>query len=290
MSAPVPVKPVRIYSRSPVLYWWPIWSLALLLALLTYLGRGRVVWVPRGTEARPDLQVEVQPGQVQTRSALLLPAEAGPDQLPTPDQPLVRMARGKAAGFAFVVVLALVLLHSTVLLRGFVSYVSMAVGVIVVLAIPLIEAYAPWEVHAWSWLRYLLYDWWNIYISLHGYLFLAALFLLIQVGVYWGYDRRTYIEVAPSQVRIVQEIGEGESVYDTTSISFEKKRDDFFRHKILGLGLLHVLGLGFLTTGAGDLVFRTSGSNPQVIEWPNVMDIHRHMETLTRLLPTRQVV
>jgi hypothetical protein len=53
-------------------------------------------------------------------------------------------------------------------------------------------------------------------------------------------------------------------------MTFEKRRDDFFHHKILGLPFLRYLGLGFLTTGTGDLAFRPGRTKAQIIYWPNV--------------------
>jgi hypothetical protein len=284
-------KPFRIYSRSPVVYWWPIWAAGFLCALLSYLGGGYMAWVPKGTEAQPQARLEAGPGEVQTRPALVLPpgSVAPGEEMPAPIRPQVRMAKAKYLGFAFVVLVALVLLHSSVLMRGYIAYVNLLVGVVCLLAIPLAEAYAP-ELHLWGWLKYLIYELPSIYISMHGYLFFALFVLAIWLWSYFWRDRLTYIEVAASQVRVVQEIGEGEAVYDATSLTFEKRRDDVFRHEILGLGFLRYLGLGFLTTGAGDLVFRTSGSQPQVIDWPNVQDVRRQMHRLTRVLAARQVV
>jgi hypothetical protein len=53
-------------------------------------------------------------------------------------------------------------------------------------------------------------------------------------------------------------------IYDATLMMFERKRDDFFRHKVLGLGFLDYLRrdlkLSFLPSGTGDLVFRLGGT------------------------------
>jgi hypothetical protein len=101
--------------------------------------------------------VEIEPGRTQPREGLLLPAAVGDkaphlppalspgtgELLSEPQQPDVRMAQGRYLGFAFVFVMGLVLLHSGVLMRGYVSYVSALMGVIVLLIIPLIEAYFP---------------------------------------------------------------------------------------------------------------------------------------------------
>src|SRR5262249_10323719 len=125
-------KPFRIYSRSPVVYWWPIWAAGFLCALLSYLGGGYMAWVPGGTEAQPQARLEVGPREVQTRPALVLPPGSVPpgDEMPAPTRPQVRMAKAKYLGFAFVVLVALVLLHSSVLMRGYIAYVNLLVGVL----------------------------------------------------------------------------------------------------------------------------------------------------------------
>ena len=90
---------------------------------------------------------------------------------------------------------------------------------------------------------------------MQGYVFLGLFFLLVWLFSLFVYDRRTYIVVTPGQFRVRQEIGRGELIYDVTLMMFERKRDDFFRHKILGLGLLdylrRYLNLGFLPSGTG---------------------------------------
>jgi hypothetical protein len=57
----------------------------------------------------------------------------------------------------------------------------------------------------------------------------------------------------------------------------EKKRDDLFRHWLLGLG-------------SGDLVIRTGGANPQIYELPNVLFVGSKLAMAQRLLKERQVV
>jgi hypothetical protein len=60
-------------------------------------------------------------------------------------------------------------------------------------------------------------------------------------------------------------------------LSLEKKRDDLFRHWLLGMG-------------SGDLVIRTGGANAQTFELPNVLFVGSKLVTAQRLLQERQVV
>jgi hypothetical protein len=80
-KGPAQEKPFKLFKRSPIIYWWPIWVTAFVMALLSYLDGGYMVWVPPGTEARRDWSVETEPGRTQPREGLLLPP-AGPTFCP----------------------------------------------------------------------------------------------------------------------------------------------------------------------------------------------------------------
>src|SRR6516165_1245836 len=95
--------------------------------------------------------------------------------------------------------MGLVLLHSGILMRGYVSYVSALLGVVVLLMIPLIESYFP-GIRLWAWIKYVVYEVFHIYISMQGYLFLGAFFFLVWLFSLLVYDRRTYIMVTPGAV------------------------------------------------------------------------------------------
>lgn len=55
------------------------------------------------------------------------------------------------------------------------------------------------------------------------------------------------------------------------------RRDDLFRHWLLGMG-------------SGDLVIRIGGTNARTVELPNVLFIRSKLVTAQRLLQERQVV
>jgi hypothetical protein len=111
-----------------------------------------------------------------------------------------------------------------------------------------------------------------------GYLFLSAwLFALWAVTVFF-FDTRTYIILTAGQVRVRQEIGHGEKIYDATNMTFHVQPNVFLRHRVLGL------------FGAGDLVVRTGGPQPEVIDWPNVLFVRRRLRQIEHMLHSREVV
>ena len=57
----------------------------------------------------------------------------------------------------------------------------------------------------------------------------------------------------------------------------EKHRGDLFRHWLLGFG-------------SGDLTVSAAGTNSQVIEIPNVLNVSGKLELIQRMLQERQVV
>src|SRR5262249_56546963 len=98
----------------------------------------------------------------------------------------------------------------------------------------------------------------------------------------------------PGQMRIRQEIGHGEIAYDVTGIKFQRLRNDFFRHMILGLGALDWL-LSFLRisagVGAGDLIIVVPrGGSVEQIEFPNVFRMNARVDLMEKMLQEKIVV
>jgi hypothetical protein len=124
-------------------------------------------------------------------------------------------------------------------------------------------------------------DWFrllHIQINLAGYVFVSAwLFAVWAVSVFY-FDTRTYIIISAGQVRVCTEIGQGEKVFDVTNLTFQLQPNILFRHRVLGL------------YGAGDLVVRTGGPSPEVIEWPNVLFVRSRLRQIEQRLKARTVV
>jgi hypothetical protein len=282
-AAPTDQQEVRLYSHSPILYWWPVWLVGFVLAFLTYLDGGRLAVVPPGTEARRDWRVEVEPGKFEAREGLVLPrAEgrrpahlhpaggAGPaEALPAPEQPHVRLAHSPYLGTWFFITLLVVFTSTNVPLRGLWEWIGVLLIALVVTVLAL-----------YGWWRNVV-DWFNllhIQINLAGYVFLSTWMFAIWAVTVFYFDRRTYVILSMGQVRVCQEIGQGEKIFDTTNLTLHLQPNVLFRHRVLGL------------FGAGDLVLRTGGPHAEVFEWPNVLFVRSRLKRIEHLLQSREVL
>jgi hypothetical protein len=274
---------IKLYSHSPIFYWWPVWLVGFIMAFLTYLDGGRMAIVPGGTEARRDWQVQVAPNHVETREGLILPRSndktashlaptkpVNPDgSLPTPNDPHVRMAHSQYLGTWFFITFLIVFISSNVPLRGLWEWIGV---LFIALVVSILLLYGWWGT---------IVDWFSLLhvrINLAGYVFLSVwMFAIWTVSVFF-FDTRTYIIVSSGQVRVRSVIGEGEKVYDVTNMTFQLQPNILFRHRVLGF------------YGAGDLIVRTGGPNPEVLEWPNVLFVRSRLRQIEQRLKARMVV
>src|SRR6266508_764653 len=89
---------LRIYAHTTLLYWWPVWALAFVMALWTYLDNYHLVLVPEGTA--------VDAGQATAPEGTEIYG------------PLVHVARSRVPGVVFVMTLLVIIIFSNVSLRG----------------------------------------------------------------------------------------------------------------------------------------------------------------------------
>ena len=258
-SVPVPppvgaahaVEPdIKIYSHSPIFYWWPVWLTGFVLAFLTYMDGGRMAYVPAGTRAEGNTLV----------------APTGDASL---EEPVVRMARSQYVGIWFVAVFLVVFVSATVPLRGLWEWITV-LGI--ALAVSLISLYGLWG-RLLDWVGLL-----RIHLSMAGYVFLSAWLFAIWVVTVFFFDRRTYMIFSAGQVRVRDMIGQAEKVYDVTNLTFQLQPNILFRHRVLGLW------------GAGDLLVRTGGPHHEEFEWPNVLFVRSRLKEIEDRLKARQVV
>jgi hypothetical protein len=258
---------VVIISHSPLFYWWPVWAVGFLMALLTYMRGDQVAFVPPGTEAKRDAQVA---GVTGSRDVLIapegksLPAAADPEELL---QPRLRMARNNDPGIVWAVVLLLVILVTHVKLRG---VWSLVVVIFLVFATVLLAVLGLWD----PILRVLrLFD---VHMNAFGYLSISLVLFVMWLLMFLVFDRLTYMIFTRGRLRVRQAIGEGEKVFDMRGMVFKRHRDDLFRHWLLGFG-------------TADLTVFTSGANAQQIEMPNVFRIDRKLALIHTMLQEMEV-
>jgi hypothetical protein len=233
--------------HSPLLYWWPVWAVGLLMALWTWLDNSHMALVPEGTVA--------------VGNRLIAPEGTGLEG------PFVHMARSRVPGLAFALTLLGVIVFSHLWLRGLWALFAAAC---LTAAVFLANWLAWWDP---------LYRWFgllHIHINLGGYLVIAVPLLAAWALAVFVFDRRTHVVFSVGQVRVHDELGEQEKVYDTGSIAFEKRPYDWFRWLV-----------GY---GAGDLLIRIGGPQPQVIELPNVVRVGKRLHEVEARLRTRDVV
>jgi len=266
--APVRITPpaqeeVRIYSHSSLFYWWPVWAVGFLMAILTLADGHVMAVVPDKTKAEADRDV---PGSG-TRDVLIAPTNK---KIPLDkDGNLItrHMANSPKLGVIYATVLLVIIVVSNVPLRGLWSIIIILGIVLLVLICSL------WGI--WDDIVNIIV-FLDIRINLGGYLFISSVLFIIWAVTVFIFDHRTYVTVSSGQVRVCLAIGAGETVYDTTGMTFTKRQDDLFRHWIIGLG-------------SGDLIIHRSNTT-QEIDMPNVLFVGSKIKEIERLIKEREVV
>jgi hypothetical protein len=273
-SAPPPPisdanREIRIYSHSALFYWWPVWFVGFIMAMLTGFDGHRMALVPPGTVADSSRTVSghEEKGPV---DVLIVPKGK---ELPRSKvnseliQPHLHMARSKDFGVVFVVVLLVIIIVSNVPLRGLWSVIIILFAVLVTVILALAGA--------WEWILDTLYLV-DVRINMGGYLLISLVLLALWAVTVFIFDHRTYVVISSGQVRVCLAVGAGETMHDTTTMTVSKKQDDLFRHWIVGLG-------------SGDLILKWTNTN-QEIDLANVLFIGAKIKEIERLVKERQVV
>jgi hypothetical protein len=277
---------IRVYSHSPLFYWWPVWLFGFIFALITAIDNERLAIVPGESLAVKEKKgekwlVNVYGVPDDDRMAKLTESatdnqkqrvvESNPDFQPRPGAEVATIKPHVSArtwmGPVYLIILILVIVITNVPLRGLWSLVALIGLVVLVLIIS-------------------LFKWWDtlltafvglhVFINLAGYLLLSVVLCIAWAVSTFIFDRRSYIIFTPGQIRVCEEIGSRERTYDTTGMTIEKHRDDWFRHIFLGFG-------------TGDLSVRTAGADRHEILMPNVALIGFKIDPIQQLIRQRQV-
>jgi len=258
----------RIYSHSHLFYWWPVWAVGYALALWTYFDDHRLTILPANTT--------VEKVERQGQTIYELNTHGGTsDQLSYaaqhPNEPgfHLRAAQNSRLGAVFVVILLLVILITSVPLRGLWSVVVIVTVGLTAIILALADL---WD-RIFESLGHL-----HIHANMAMYLFISTGLLVMWLATVFFFDRQTYMIFTPGQLKVCLEIGGGETAYDTQGMTIQKHRDDLFRHWILGLG-------------SGDLTVRTSGAQAHTFEMHNILNVSsklKEIEEMQRERPTVQ--
>lgn len=274
VAKPIPQE-IKVIAHSQLFYWWPVWFFGFIFAMWTYADNSRMAIVDHASritwikvvdkDGKEELQYTINvagDSKRLTSDAKRVKAEDPNILVPGP-----RVSAHTWMGPMYLLILFLVVMITSVPLRGLWSLVTIISIVVVALLLSLFDK--------WDDLLRAMGDL-HVYINMAGYLSLSiALFLAWLVAI-WVFDRRTYIIFTPGQVKVCEEIGGREKVYDTTGMTLEKRRDDWFRHIILGFG-------------TGDLTVRAAGADRHEIILPNVAFVGFKIEAIEAMLRGRQV-
>lgn len=217
---------VRLYSHSPLLYWWPVWVGSLTLGVVS-LATGDVV------------QLDAHGGE--------------------------SMIASSAIGVVFVLVLLMVIGFTSVRMRGIVSVTAILA---VVLALVLISYAGLWDA------IFALVPSMSVHMNAGFYFFFGGALAVMWTLQFFVFDRLTYYRILPGQMIEEHMIGGGERSFDTNGLLFEQKNDDFFRHRLLGLG-------------AGDIELVTDDARREKITLENVLFVERRVSEIQKLIVVR---
>src|SRR5262249_41506960 len=218
---------VVVLSHSPLFYWWPVWVVGFLMAALSYWQGYQVAFVPPGTKAERGMEVKAV------------------------EQPRLRMTQSNNPGIIWAVTFFLVILITHVTLRGIWSVV---VIIVIGFGSVLLAVFGFWD------MIFRAVQLLDIHLTAFSYLLISLFLFVIWLVTFLFLDRLQYMIFTRGRVRVRKVIGEGEKVYDTRGMVFQRHRDDFFRHWLLGFG-------------SADLTVLTTGAAAQTIEMPNVFGI-----------------
>lgn len=265
-SAPTPPREIRIVSHSSLFYWWPVWAVGFLLALITLFTGDRMAAVPAGSKIYEDASVTFKTAEGESRvdGLAVIAAPKGEKLHP----PKLLISRSKNLGVLFVVVLLVVITITNIPLRGLWSVI---VIVFILFAVVLLAVLQKWD-DIMDTLSLL-----DIRINLGGYMVISCVLFALWFIVFSFFDRQLYMVFTPGQLRVKLEIGDAETAYDTTGMTIQKQRSDLFRHWILGLG-------------SGDLIVKTSGAQHHHFDMHNVLFVGRKVKEIEEMLRSRQVV
>ena len=282
---------IRIYSHSPLFYWWPVWLFAFVFSLVTLVDNNRLAIVSGDALVTKEkvgnkiiTNIYGVPDEDRMNKFTVAATEEEKQRLREANKEfknteanlpvgseIVRLKPHVSPrtwmGPMYLIILMLVIIITSVPLRGLWSLVAL-IGIVVVVL--LISLFKMWDQILTAFIGL------HVFINLAGYLLLGVVICAAWAAATFIFDRRSYMIFTPGQIRVCEEIGSRERTYDTTGMTIEKRRDDWFRHIFLGFG-------------SGDMVIRTAGADRHEILMPNVALIGFKIDPIQQLMRQRQI-
>ncbi len=165
-------------------------------------------------------------------------------------------------GILFFLTVFLVVVITNLEVRGLAS--ALVIMGMVLVAVTL--AYMRWWDNVLAFVGHL-----NLYINQGAYFWFSTLIFIAWVLAFFVFDRMSYWIIKPGQVTRVYVFGASTESFDTENLTLEKRRDDFFRHWLLGLG-------------TGDLRINTYGAKQQEIFIPNVLFVGSRIAAIEKMI------
>jgi hypothetical protein len=228
-AQPTRTPEVVIYSHSPIFYWWPVWAVGYLFAVLTLLQ---------------GVDYAFNDGVVQS---------------------VVKIHPSRTLGvvFTFTFLMVIAMTHFTV--RGLASVVVIVSAIAITLGLAYFQLWEP-LMRALGHLA--------IFMNLGFYVFFSTAIFIVWAQAVFIFDRSTYYLFRPGQMVKGGLFGAGEETYDTHGMTVDKKRDDLFRHWVLGLG-------------SGDIIVATTGARKTEFVIPNVLFVGSKIAKIQELVALR---
>src|SRR5262245_54477792 len=211
-AQPAPITPalpshreIRVYSHSPLFYWWPVWFVGFLMAVITYFDPYVMAVVPKGTVAEKD---RVVPGHSGGVEVLVTPPNKPLPRNPDKEleQPRLHMSSHRTLGVVFSMVLLIIIVISNVPMHGLWSVIVLLFIILVVVIAALIQ----WGEGTLLGLIVEKFSLLDVRINMGGYFLISLVLFIIWAITVFVFDHRKYVAVTPGQVRVCQAIGTGE--------------------------------------------------------------------------------
>ena len=278
LAATVPSGPreIKLIAHSTLFYWWPVWVFGFFMGLWTMIEDHRFAVLP------PDARITTSKMLPEGGKEYTLTTKA--TKLPKPLEDAIVMSDANAAvtdkvfpthvsqrawlGSLYVVILVITVFITNVPMRGLWSFMVILAIIVVSLVITVFNG---WD-DLYERVAAL-----KVYINMAGYLTISTAIFIIWAVATFIFDRRTFILFMPGQIKVCEHIGASVRTYDASGVTFEKQRDDLFRHYILGFG-------------SGDLVVRTAGAERHEIRLQNVLGIGWKLAPVEDLLREKTTV